>query len=65
MLQPGMKIVVYTDKKVELGEGTYVRTSTHPDMRMTVYECQEHTILAKGKHYLRVAGELQLIDPEF
>jgi hypothetical protein len=65
MMNVGDKIVVYDGQKVELGEGTFIRRTLHPDLRMTAYECNEHTILAKGAHYVKVRGRLIPVNPDF
>lgn len=57
-LPPGTKIVVFDQHRVELGEGTLIRQEYEVDRELTVYECEEHVILAKGEHYLKVAGVL-------
>lgn len=63
--QTGDKIKVYDSSQIELGEGTLIKTERIPGMAMTVYECQEHTILAKGTHYVRLGGQLHKIEPQF
>ena len=60
-LRAGLKIVVYTGRRVELGEGTFVRRTVHPDLNMVAYECEEHTILARGDHFIRLHGRLQFV----
>lgn len=60
-LKPGQKIVVYTGQREELGEGTFLRREVHADMNVIAYECEEHTILAKGSHFVRVDGQLKFI----
>ena len=60
-LQAGQRIVVYDTRKQELGEGTLLRQTVHGDMNLIAYECEEHTILARGDHYVRVSGELRQI----
>lgn len=65
MLNAGEKIAVYDSKKVELGEGTFLKQTFHPELKMIAYECQEHTILAKGPHYVKVKGKMLLIMPDF
>lgn len=65
MIKAGEKIVVFDSNKVELGEGTFIRQTIHADLRMTAYECEEHTILAKGSHYLKVRGQTIHITPDF
>lgn len=60
-LRAGLKIVVYTDRRVELGEGTFVRRTIHSDLNMVAYECEEHTILARGDHFIRLHGRLQFV----
>ncbi len=66
MLAPGAKITVYTAEKVELGEGTFLRKTEHADLGMTAYECREHTILAKGRHYLKIgSGRPEVVIPEY
>lgn len=65
MLKTGEKIIVYDSKKVELGEGTFLRQTFHGDLKMIAYECKEHTILAKGPHFLKVNGQTLLITPDF
>lgn len=60
-LKPGQKIVVYSGQREELGEGTFKRREVHADMNMVAYECEEHTILAKGSHFVRVDGLLKFI----
>jgi hypothetical protein len=57
----GEKIVVYDSKKVELGEGTFVEREYIPAMKVTAYECLEHTILARGGHWLKVRGEMHFV----
>ncbi len=54
MLSVGDKITVYDLANAELGEGTFMRKSYLPDLKMTAYECKEHTILAKGVHFLKI-----------
>jgi hypothetical protein len=56
-LQQGMSITVYDSKRVELGEGTFLRKSWHPELKTTAYECREHTILAKGDHFVKIRGQ--------
>lgn len=56
-LKQGLKIVVYDGTKIELGEGTLIAVCLHRDMNLTAYECEEHTILAKGDHYVRLHGK--------
>lgn len=60
-LRPGLKIIVYTDRRVELGEGTFLRRTLHEDINMVAYECEEHTILARGDHFIRLHGRLQFV----
>lgn len=57
-LASGEKIVVYNSERVELGEGTLIRVEHIPEMKMTVYECQEHAILAKSPHFVKKDGTL-------
>lgn len=57
-LKRGQKIAVYDSERRELGEGTFVRLSQIEDMNMMAYECAEHTILAKGVHFVRVEGQV-------
>lgn len=57
----GQRIVVFNQKREELGEGTFIRRTHHKDMDMIAYECEEHTILARGDHYLRLEGQLHFI----
>ena len=52
----GSKITVYDGNKVELGEGTLFRKAFYPEMNLTVYECEEHDILARGAHWLKFGG---------
>jgi hypothetical protein len=56
-LQPGSKITVFDRLKNELGEGTLKRREFEAGRDLTVYECEEHVILAKGEHYLKVDGK--------
>ena len=65
MLQPGAKITVFDDQRVELGEGTFLRKTIVQDLKLTAYECREHTILAKGDHYLKVGGTISRVSNEF
>ncbi len=60
-LRPGEKIAVYNYERQELGEGTFIRLTPHAEMNLLAYECEEHTILARGDHFLRVAGRLRFI----
>ena len=53
---PGTKITVFDSGRVELGEGTLRRYEFQADRLLTIYECEEHVILAKGDHYLKVDG---------
>ncbi len=55
---PGTKIIVFDQHRVELGEGTLVHREYEADRDLMVYECEEHVILARGEHYLEVAGVL-------
>jgi hypothetical protein len=55
-LKKGQKIAVYDERRRELGEGTLIRVTRHSEMNMTAYECEEHTILAKGEHFVRAGG---------
>jgi hypothetical protein len=55
-LKKGQKIAVYDGRRRELGEGTLIRVTQHSEMNMTAYECEEHTILAKGEHFIRIEG---------
>lgn len=64
MLASGTHITVFDSAKNELGEGTLIRSQFHPDMGLTVYECKEHLILAKGIHWLKIGNELNKIDPK-
>jgi len=57
----GQLIVVYNKQREELGEGTLVRRTIHLDLEMVAYECEEHTILARGAHYVRVNGQLHFV----
>ena len=57
-LKVGQKIVVFDANKIELGEGTFLRRTPVPEMKMVAYECEEHTILAKSPHYVRVGETL-------
>jgi hypothetical protein len=57
----GQKIAIFNQKRQELGEGTFIRRTQHKEMDMTAYECEEHTILARGDHYLRVEGKLHFV----
>lgn len=50
--QPGQTIVVYDHLGRELGEGTFQRLDRHGSA--TVYECEEHTILASAGHRVEV-----------
>ena len=60
-IERGQKIVVLDGERRELGEGTFISRDRHGEM--TVYECREHTILAKGEHYVRVGGETHKVKP--
>lgn len=62
-IQPGQKIAVYTEQKIELGEGTFRAREWLPDMNTTAYECDEHTILARGAHYVRTGGQWFFVEP--
>ncbi len=61
-LNTGEKIVVYDSRKIELGEGTFLRCEKILSLGITVYECREHAILAKGVHYVRKDDQLYKID---
>ena len=61
-LNAGQKIVVYDGKKQELGEGTLIRQTVHADMNLIAYECEEHTILGRGSHFVRVGNEVHAIE---
>ena len=50
-----------TDRRVELGEGTFLRRTVYVDLNMIAYECEEHTILARGDHFIRLHGRLQFV----
>lgn len=56
VINPGQKISVRNAQGEELGEGTFLQQTYHEDLDMTAYECEEHTILARGEHYVRVDG---------
>ncbi len=58
---PGTKITVFDGRRVELGEGTLRRHEFQAERELTVYECEEHVILAKGDHYLKVDGKIHFI----
>lgn len=60
----GDKITVYDSTKTELGEGTLIKTEKISGLNMMVYECREHTILAKGTHFVLRAGSLYKIELE-
>jgi len=60
-IRRGQKIVVFNKQRQELGEGTFIRCTQHKDMDVVAYDCEEHTILARGDHYLRVEGQLHFI----
>jgi hypothetical protein len=61
MLERGSKITVYDGEQVELGEGTLLQKVEHPEMNLVVYECKEHLILARGEHWLKIAGKMTRI----
>lgn len=63
MIEPavGKKIVVYDSQNVELGEGTFLSRSLIADRGVTVYECVEHVILAKGQHFLKIDENIYTI----
>ena len=61
VLPKGEVITVFTKERVELGDGTFLRSEYIAEMNTTVYQCKEHTILAKGDHYVRSAGQMILV----
>ncbi len=61
-LSKGDKITVFDSQKNELGEGTYLSHEIISDLNLVAYHCEEHTILAKAKHWLKVRGEIQMIN---
>ena len=60
-IKTGQKIVVFNGQRQELGEGTFVRLTRHMEMNLIAYECEEHTILAHGEHFLSIEGEMYAI----
>ncbi len=62
-LKRGQKIIVFDAQKCELGEGTLIRATPHSDLGVIAYECVEHTILAKGIHYVRLPGTDETLYP--
>lgn len=60
-LSEGQKITVYDSTKTELGEGTFIERNFMQAMNMTIYECREHAILAKGDHWLKLNGEMHFV----
>jgi hypothetical protein len=60
-IKTGQKIVVFNGQQQELGEGTFVRLTRHEEMNLIAYECEEHTILARGEHLLRLDGKMHII----
>lgn len=60
-IKTGEKIVVFNGQRQELGEGTFIALTKHPELNLVAYECEEHTILARGDHYLQIDGEVHTI----
>ena len=55
--ETGAKITVYDHLRNELGKGTFKVREYQAERDLTVYECEEHVMLAKGEHYILVAGK--------
>lgn len=52
----GSQIVVSQLDGTEIGRGTFLKLCPNPDGNITVYECNEGSIVVDGEHIVDVGG---------